>query len=361
MSNSSLKISVIIPVYNAAVYVREAVESALAQPETAEVILVEDGSLDDSLNICDQLAQESDKVRLLRHPNGKNRGAGASRNLGICNAKCEIIAFLDADDAYLPGRFSVAARILADQPDIDGVYEVLKMYYENEEAHLEWQQRSPEVYERGLLGPRQALLPEELLAALFEGQGMFFSGNGLTIRKSALFRAGLYPVGRRSEDALMCYRLAAKARLVAGNLESPVALYRAHGGNRGSLLRVSNDLLFMRYRNMAEALWEWTIGNVPVELEQYPFIEFMRWTNALLKNRNRWTRKFALLLILGRKLAAHPGLIKRRYFRRRVLSEIYFYARENTERRVSVESAPTGQTSSATHPEPSQGSTELFQ
>ena len=50
------KVSVIIPVYNAAPFVRQAVESALAQPETAEVVLVEDNSPDNSLEICQQLA-----------------------------------------------------------------------------------------------------------------------------------------------------------------------------------------------------------------------------------------------------------------------------------------------------------------
>ncbi len=61
------KFSVIIPVYNAAAYVRHAVESALAQPETAEVILIEDGSPDNALEICENLASEFEKVKLLRH------------------------------------------------------------------------------------------------------------------------------------------------------------------------------------------------------------------------------------------------------------------------------------------------------
>lgn len=76
-----MKVSVVIPVYNAAPFVRDAVESALAQPETGEVILVEDGSLDDSLTVCRALAAENDRVKLYRHPNGENCGAGASRFL----------------------------------------------------------------------------------------------------------------------------------------------------------------------------------------------------------------------------------------------------------------------------------------
>ena len=102
----ALEISVIIPVYNAAAYVRQAVESALAQPEVREVLLVEDGSPDNALEVCQQLAAEHQRVILLHHPNGENRGAGASRNLGMRNAHFPIIAFLDADDYYLPAQNS---------------------------------------------------------------------------------------------------------------------------------------------------------------------------------------------------------------------------------------------------------------
>ena len=62
------KVSVIIPVYNAEKYIRKAVESALMQQETGEVILVEDKSLDNAFIICKQLVDENpDRVRLFRH------------------------------------------------------------------------------------------------------------------------------------------------------------------------------------------------------------------------------------------------------------------------------------------------------
>ena len=69
----TLQISVIIPVYNAAKYITQAVESALSQPETAEVLLIEDGSPDNSLEVCQDLEKKYSKVKLLRHPDGENR------------------------------------------------------------------------------------------------------------------------------------------------------------------------------------------------------------------------------------------------------------------------------------------------
>ena len=93
-----MEVSVIIPVYNAAAYVGQAVRSALEQPETREVILIEDGSQDTSLQVCRELEGAFDSVRLLRHPDGKNLGAGASRNLGIRSHIwfCRLSAFNDS-------------------------------------------------------------------------------------------------------------------------------------------------------------------------------------------------------------------------------------------------------------------------
>ncbi|HED13224.1 MAG TPA: glycosyltransferase family 2 protein, partial [Gammaproteobacteria bacterium] len=103
-----MKISVVIPVYNAEKYVEYAVKSALQQKEAAEIILVEDNSPDHALKICEKLSNENSQVRLLRHSDGKNHGAGESRNLGIRSARHDYIAFLDADDYYLQNCFAAA-------------------------------------------------------------------------------------------------------------------------------------------------------------------------------------------------------------------------------------------------------------
>ena len=115
-------VSVIIPVYNDGRHVAAAVSSALRQPEVAEILLVEDGSEDGSLAICKQLAEADRRTSCLRHPQGDNRGCAESRNLGIRSATGEFIAFLDADDHYLDGRFTTAVEILTNDPSLDGIY-----------------------------------------------------------------------------------------------------------------------------------------------------------------------------------------------------------------------------------------------
>ena len=90
------KVSVITPVYNAEKFLTEAVNSAIHLDEVGELILIEDNSPDGALDLCRELEKQYDKVKLLTHPKNENRGAGASRNLGVRNAKFDFISFLDA-------------------------------------------------------------------------------------------------------------------------------------------------------------------------------------------------------------------------------------------------------------------------
>lgn len=224
-----MEVSVVIPVYNAARYVAEAVRSALAQPETREVVLVEDASPDDSLAVCRRLAAENAKVRLLRHPDLGNHGAGASRNLGIRESRFEYIAFLDADDFMLPDRFRAARPLLESQPEIDGVYEAIGTVYETQSMRDFWTARG----ERELYTIAEGIPPEQLFEALVRGGKGEFSTDGVTVRTRIFERTGEFdPNLRLCQDTAMWIRMAAKGRLVAGSLTEPVSVRRLHEDNR---------------------------------------------------------------------------------------------------------------------------------
>ena len=117
-----MEVSVIIPVYNAEKFIERAVMSALAQPETCEVILIDDASTDNSFNICQQLSCKNSKVILLWHDDKRNHGPGATRNIGIKHARYPYIAFLDADDYFVRNRFSASKKIFENDETVDGVY-----------------------------------------------------------------------------------------------------------------------------------------------------------------------------------------------------------------------------------------------
>ena len=90
------RFSIIIPIYNEEAYLREAIDSVLAQTVSDwELLLVDDGSTDASAAICADYAASDARIRMLRQP---NRGLSAARNAGLAAAKGEWIAFLDGDD-----------------------------------------------------------------------------------------------------------------------------------------------------------------------------------------------------------------------------------------------------------------------
>ena len=92
-----MKVSVVIPTYNAEKYLRECIESVLAQTyKQIEIIAVNDGSTDNSLKI---LEEYSDKIKILSKPNG---GTASALNLGIRNMKGEWFKWLSADDVLYP-------------------------------------------------------------------------------------------------------------------------------------------------------------------------------------------------------------------------------------------------------------------
>ncbi len=95
-----MNLSIIIPVYNCENYIERCVESILSQGLVDyEIILIDDGSTDNSGTICEQLALKTSFIRLYHKANG---GAGSARNLGISNASGEYIWFIDADDFLEP-------------------------------------------------------------------------------------------------------------------------------------------------------------------------------------------------------------------------------------------------------------------
>src|SRR5262245_19962637 len=103
---TSPRVSIVTPFLDSGTFLEPAIESVLAQTfRKWELLLVDDGSTDGSSAVARRFAVAlPDKVKYLTHPHRENRGASASRNLGIENAAGEYLAFLDADDVYLPHK-----------------------------------------------------------------------------------------------------------------------------------------------------------------------------------------------------------------------------------------------------------------
>ncbi|MCF7854443.1 MAG: glycosyltransferase [Candidatus Pacebacteria bacterium] len=267
------RVSVIIPVWNAEAFVRQAVESALALDVVGEVVLVEDGSTDRSLEVCRDLEQDS-RVRLLQHPDGGNHGAGASRNLGIRAARFAYIAFLDADDWYLPNRFAVDVPLMESDGSVDGVYGAARFENQGEDVAIPHNEDT-------LLTLSGDNAPENLFSALLFGGKGFFTTDAVTVRAEAFSRAGLFdetlPLG---QDAAMWLKLAGVCRLVGGQRDEPVAVVRRHAANRW---RPGNPAWRDANFRVHIAVWRWALGT------------------GLSKKRIAQLRRAAALSLVGRR------------------------------------------------------------
>ncbi|RUT02706.1 hypothetical protein DSM106972_056260 [Dulcicalothrix desertica PCC 7102] len=108
------KVSIIIPVYNAEQYIATTVESVLLQTyKNIEVLIIDDGSPDQSIQICQQF--NDSRIQIIRQ---ENQGVSAARNTGIKMAQGEFIAFLDADDLWLPQKLAIHVQHLSANPTL---------------------------------------------------------------------------------------------------------------------------------------------------------------------------------------------------------------------------------------------------
>lgn len=130
MDSKSL-VSVIIIFLNAAQFIEEAIDSVFAQTyDNWELLLVDDGSSDESTAIARRYAaHHPGRVRFLTHADRQNQGKAASRNLGIRTAAGEYVAFLDADDIWLPHKLERQVAILDAQPEAAMVYGPTQWWY----------------------------------------------------------------------------------------------------------------------------------------------------------------------------------------------------------------------------------------
>ena len=114
-------VSVVMPAFNCAAYVEEAVRSALAQTENdLELIVVDDGSTDETPGILSRLTREDSRLRLYRQPNSGK--AAIARNAGIARARGHFVAFLDGDDLFHPQLLERTLAVFKRLPNVGLVF-----------------------------------------------------------------------------------------------------------------------------------------------------------------------------------------------------------------------------------------------
>jgi len=172
-------------------------------------------------------------------------------------SSCEFIAFLDADDYYLPDRFSAARQILEANSDCDGAYDAVGYHVEGEAGLQRWKGAGKAPVEQ-LTTMSERVSPEGLWDALISGRCGYFHLDGLVLRRNVLQKSGYMAEGLRlHQDTEFILRVAMTARLSPGRLGEPVAMVRVHDRNRISAPRTAEQ----KYRDrtlMWVELYRWS-------------------------------------------------------------------------------------------------------
>ena len=219
------QVSVVIPAFNRKDYIRQTVDSVLNQTHKAlELIVVDDGSTDGTLDI---LKEYGERITLLQHPNGENRGQASALNLGLQHLQGEYIAILDSDDYWSLNYIETMLPFLDKNPECGMAYsngyavdETGKVLYDLiKEGHQERNQAGDILLDCYLCLPGESL-----------------------VRRSVYERVGGFDVSLRAgQDHDMCIRLAENCQLAFNN--KPLFHYRKHADT------ISAKGLTMRWRN----------------------------------------------------------------------------------------------------------------
>lgn len=252
-----MNISVVIPVFNAEQYLHRSVCSALEQKEVAEVILVEDGGSAAEFEACRNLERQHERVRLFTHPGRENRGAAASRNLGIRKANHEWVAFLDADDFMLPQRFYKFCEVVEKYPETEAVYEAVGFWFESEERRESFWDR-PRIEETTLTTVTSSVTPRRAFRALGPiGDAGYACTDGWTITRALLHEIGGFEESlelHEDTDLFMRVTIAGEAR--PGSINRAVAMRGVHSENRITRER-SREQVWRDSSRMYQSTWFW--------------------------------------------------------------------------------------------------------
>lgn len=237
------KISVIVPVYNVEAYLEKCVESILKQTYTnLEILLVNDGSTDNSGELCDQLAQRDQRIRVIHKENG---GLSDARNRGIEEASSDLIGFIDSDDYIDEDMYETLYRqMLESNADLSmcGHYDVYHQIPEKQVAVIQtWE-----------------LTPQEAIKMVMEAKILSVTAVNKLYKKE-LFEQLRFEIGKIAEDAFIMIALIHHCHKVVATNEKKY--YYVHRENS-----ITTQKFSLKFLNVIEAYEQ----NANIIRENYP-------------------------------------------------------------------------------------------
>lgn len=259
------QISVIVPIYKVEKYLKECVDSILAQTyQNFELILVDDGSPDSCPAMCDEFAKQDSRVVVIHKENG---GLSDARNAGLDIAKGEYIGFVDGDDYISPRMYeTLINRILSDKSDfavceharVDDLGKIIEFPKSQQKVN------------------RKYYSPDEFISELFICNGAYVVAWNKLYRKD-IFAKLRFPFGKQHEDEFIIHHVIAQCKKIS-YIEDELYYYRQREGSIISKgLNVKSldygDALIDRYhftkRNKYEEWKNDTVCRLSSQLEKW--------------------------------------------------------------------------------------------
>lgn len=214
---SNKLVSIIIPSFNSAQWVCNAIDSSLQQTySNCEVIVIDDGSTDNTRELIFQRYGET-----VKYIYQNNQGVASARNNGLSNASGEYIQFLDADDLIAPSKIAKQVALLEDNPEFDVAYSDFKYFCDDNSCNFS---DSPELF-------KSKYSSGDILNLLLSGN--FIVIHAALVKKKAVIKAGSFDCRMVCEDYDLWLRIAnngGKFIYSGGEL----AFYRVLSGSRSS-------------------------------------------------------------------------------------------------------------------------------
>jgi len=177
-------VSVVVPIYNADKYLEDTIRSVLHQSYPSfELLLIDDGSKDNSLSIAHRYANLDPRIKVLTHEDNRNKGVSATRNLGIVKAQYEWIALLDSDDLWAPKKLEKQIEVIKANPDVALVYSKLQTLFLTEYRNFP-----------SICGTGNAGVQENIFKQMVNDQ-VWMPNSSVMFRKDIIHKVGFFNEG----------------------------------------------------------------------------------------------------------------------------------------------------------------------
>lgn len=294
-------VSILTPFLNPGPYLAEAIGSVRSQTfQDWELLLIDDGSDDESNGIAQEAARADTRIRLIPAATGSAKGAAAARNRGLSAAQGRLVAFLDADDLLEPCMLSRHVDLFDCQPQAAMVYGPTRWWHPG-------QPTADRTEDMGLLAGRLHEPPSLVETVILLCDSPVPCTCGVTIRRDLLQQLGGFDEGfQLYEDQTAWVKIMLDHPVYVDDV--PVAVYRQHAASVSSMASETGEYRLNEAHPSRTAFLDWTETRVcghPQEDRMKRAIAKARW--RMRHQDKRWYRAWRRIRRISRRLTGCPN------------------------------------------------------